>query len=89
MTTYVPVDLGIEMRRALGSKRLTKKWLREYLAAHPAHDFVNLGPGGTYVNGNEALRYGLVLEVHDVDRSIATVTFTEVGDADALEATVR
>lgn len=68
MTTYISVAPGINMSKALGSQRLTKKWLTTILAAYPHWDFRilnrNIG-GGTYVNGEDCIRIGLVLEVRN------------------------
>jgi hypothetical protein len=66
MTQYLPVAPGIDMREALGSKRLTKKWLRDYLRKNPQKDFRNLNGGGTYVNGEECIKHDLTLEVRSL-----------------------
>lgn len=69
MTTYVPVTPGIDMSAAMrrdGARRLTKKWLREYLKANPQKDFRNEDlHGGTYVNGGDAVQGDLTLQVMD------------------------
>jgi len=62
VTTFVMVVPGIDMTRALGEQRLTKKWLRSYLADHPEKDF-RISGSGRYVNGEDCIRYNLVLEV--------------------------
>lgn len=76
MTTYIPVSPGIDMSAALGKARLTKKWLRDYLRDNPQKDFRSLMMGGgSYVNGETALRMDLTLEVHHNGASIALVNF--------------
>ena len=62
MTTYISVTPGIDMTLALGDERLTKKWLRAYLAEHPEKDFRVMG-SSQYVNGQDCVRYNLSLEV--------------------------
>jgi hypothetical protein len=65
MTTYIQVFPGIDMSRALQGKRPTKRWLREYLRDNPHKDFGVLTPGmGSYVNGEDAIRHDLTLEVY-------------------------
>lgn len=63
---------GIDMTRALGSERLSKQWLRDYLRKNPEKDFRNLSGGGTYVNGGDAVRMDLTLQVVSM-RNPATV----------------
>ena len=80
MTKTVPVLPGIDMSRALGSARLTKDWLREYLRANPEKDFANIGTDrGAYVNGEDCIRHDLTLEVRDRnyfrDHVVALVVF--------------
>lgn len=77
-TTYVPVSPGIDMSRALGGARLTKKWLREYLRDHPEKDFRNLGLGGSYVNGQDALNMDLTLQVMSNGSTVAMVHYQRV-----------
>lgn len=67
MTTYVPVRPGINMKGRLGGDRLTKKFVREIMREHPEWDWRNLGPGGAYVNGEDAVRYDLILQVYADD----------------------
>jgi len=82
-TTYVPVTPGIDMTQALGGSRLTKTWLRDYLRVFPQKDFRNLGPGGSYVNGQEAVDGDLTFQVYDAKRpgtTIAMVYFQRTTD---------
>lgn len=84
MTNYLTVTLGIDATKALGGKRLTKKWLREYLRDHPEKDFRNHTHGvrGTYVNGEDCIRHDYTLEVHDLQgRSVAMVNFQTALDS--------
>lgn len=80
-TTYVPVVPGIDMSQALrksNMKRLTKKWLRDYLRDNPQKDFRSLdGRGGTYVNGQDAVAMDLTLQVYDAEQrsTVAMVNF--------------
>lgn len=62
MTTYISVHPGIDMTEALNGQRLTKKWLRDYLRTNPQKDFRVAG-NGQYVNGEDAIRADLSLEV--------------------------
>ena len=65
MTNYIPVSPGPDMTRALQGKNVTKKWLREYLRDNPQKDFRSLAmAGGAYVNGEDAIRDDLTLEVY-------------------------
>lgn len=77
MTTYLSVTPGIDMSQALGGKRLTKKWLREYLRDNPQKDFRNHTGPGSYVNGEDCLNYDLSLVVHDstTQSVVASVDF--------------
>lgn len=77
MTTYLSVTPGIDMSQALGAQRLTKKWLRDYLRDHPEKDFRNHTGRGAYVNGEDAVRMDLTLEVFDshLTRRVGIVNF--------------
>lgn len=73
MHTYLSVVPGIDMTRALGDMRLTKKWLRDYLRDHPEKDFRCLDTSrGTYVNGGDATAIGMDLTLR-VMRGATTV----------------
>lgn len=74
MTQYLAVAPGVDMTDAmhlLNGGRLTKKWLRDYLRDNPQKDFrilnpVGAGASGTYVNGQDAIRHDLTLEVRSL-----------------------
>lgn len=81
MTEYVPVSPGINLSRHLreNSKngRLTKTWVKKVMAEHPEWDWRNLGlTGGTYVNGEDAIKSDLTLMVTNNGSHVASVTFT-------------
>lgn len=79
MHTYVPVQPGPNMTDLLRKDgcRLTKRWVREVMRDHPEWDWRNLGPGGTYVNGGDAIHLGLTLQVYGADgaTTVAMVAF--------------
>lgn len=84
MTIFLSVTPGIDMTRALGDSRLTKKWLREYLRDNPQKDFRVHG-SGQFVNGEDCMRYDLELEVrrpsdHDL---VAAVYFLDAPRTEA------
>lgn len=81
MTTTLIVSPGIDMgdalRRETGGK-LTKAWLRDYLRGNPQKDFrIVGGPGplGSYVNGEDAIRHDLSLEVRMPNGHVAVVDY--------------
>lgn len=80
MTTYVPVRPGVNLSRHLRlntkNGRITKVWLRQVMRSHPEWDWFNLGlDGGTYVNGADAIRSDLTLQVMDGGTTIAMINF--------------
>lgn len=79
MRTYIPVIMtAAAMKHVTGA--LTKKELRRVLTEYPAVGFINQSPfhRGTYVNGYDARRQDLVLEVHRrTGESFAVVTFSD------------
>lgn len=75
MHQYVPVAPGPNLSRLLGGQRLTKKFVREAMRDHPEWDWRNLGSGGTYVNGGDAIRYDLTLQVMENGTTKAMVNF--------------
>lgn len=81
----IPVVPGIDMSAALMGQRLTKTWLRNYLRTNPQKDFRILVSGmGTYVNGEDAIRHDLTLEVMTPDQSdlVGLVNFQSTDDGD-------
>ena len=89
MTTHIPVTCGAWLNRYIfadardyGGKRVTKAALRDALKANPTADFRNLSAfhPGTYLNGWDAVRDGLMLEVHDDGRFVCVVWFERDGD---------
>lgn len=91
MTTYLSVTPGIDMSQALGTARLTKKWLRDYLRDNPQKDFRNHTGAGAYVNGEDCIRQDLSLEVYDSGhRLVACVDFQSTNANDwGYQAVVR
>lgn len=97
MSETASVTLGIDLSAALGSERLTKKWLREYLRTNPQKDFVirnTAGPlarwHGKYINGQDCIRQDVTLEVHQDGKSIAFVDFQATTDNEwGYQAVVR
>jgi hypothetical protein len=79
----VPVAPGIDMSDALMGRRLTKAFLRGYLRENPQKDFRILVSGmGTYVNGEDAIRHDLTLEVRQPRGGdfVALVNFQSTDD---------
>lgn len=76
---YVPVTPGVNLSRHLREQtktgRITKAWVREVMREHPEWDWRNLGDGGTYVNGEDAIRLDLTLQVMDNGTTRAMVNF--------------
>lgn len=79
MTEYVPVAPGINLTQHLArtkTGRITKAWVRQVMREHPEWDWRNLGMGrGTYVNGEDAIRYDLTLQVMENGTTKAMVNF--------------
>lgn len=76
MHEYVPVAPGVNLTRLLAGQRLTKKFVREAMRDHPEWDWRNLSMRpGTYVNGEDAVRYDLTLQVMDNGSHVAMVDF--------------
>jgi len=83
--TYVPVVPGVNLSKALDGKRLTKKWVREMMLAHPEWDWRNIGPSrGTYINGQDCVTYDVTLEVRD-PKSMSLVALVTFQPTDANE----
>lgn len=92
MTTYLSVGMGVDMSQAWAIEAKpgrdgrtpapTKAWLREYLRTHPQKDFRNLGFGGSYVNGQDAMREDLTLQFN-CRSGTALINFQPVEKSDA------
>jgi hypothetical protein len=69
LSEYLTVAPGVNLTRHLAEHtpngRVTKAWVRLAMQQHPEWDWRNLGPGGTYVNGQDCIRQDLTLQVVD------------------------
>jgi hypothetical protein len=80
MTEYVPVAPGINLTRHLRDHtkngRITKVWVRSVMREHPEWDWRSLAlDSGTYVNGEDAVKYDLILQVMENGTTKAMVHF--------------
>jgi hypothetical protein len=83
MTTYLAVEPGVNLSRALGGERLTKKWVRERMREHPEWDWRILTPGfGSYINGQDAIANDVTLQVMRDGSTVAMVNFQSSADGD-------
>lgn len=79
MHEYLTVAPGVNLSRLLGGKRLTKKFVRDAMRDHPEWDWRILSVGhGTYVNGEDAIRYNLTLDVSVDGSHLAFIDFKAV-----------
>lgn len=65
---YVAVEPGVNLSRALAGHTLTKAWVRDVMNRHPQWDWREVGLT-RYVNGEDAIRFDLTLDVHKLTRS--------------------
>lgn len=65
---YIEVEPGVNLSRALGGRAITKAWVRDMMRRHPEWDWRMMSTG-QYVNGGDAVRYDLTLDVQKLTRS--------------------
>jgi hypothetical protein len=80
MHEYIPVAPGINLTQHLAANtkhgRITKVWVRQVMREHPEWDWRNLGlNGGTYLNGEDAAKHDLTLQVMENGTTKAMVNF--------------
>lgn len=87
MSNTITVRPGIDMMKVIGKSKLTKKFLREYLAKNPQKDFQILSGrwSGAYINGEQCIDSDFTLDVIDPNyysEHVAFVNFQRGGETE-------